>query len=85
MTDRQHGQLHAPAIEESITGHYQRIGSLAHEACIGGIDLADGSGIEHLNLQPQCGGSRPHISRRGLGGRSVGWIDENGHTRRPGR
>jgi hypothetical protein len=30
MTDRQHGQLHAPAIEKSITGHYQR---MSRQAC----------------------------------------------------
>ena len=54
---------------------------LAREGDEGCIDLADRRGIEdHLNLQPHSGGGFPHVPYRGLGGRSVGRIDEHGNT-----
>jgi hypothetical protein len=38
---RQHGKLNAPAVEEAVRADEKGIGSLAHEAHIGRIDLAN--------------------------------------------
>ena len=37
-------------------------------------------GVEHLDLQPDGARSRFHVPQRGLGIRSIGRIDEHGHT-----
>jgi hypothetical protein len=44
--------LDAPDGEERVAGDEQAIGPLAHEGYEGGIDLAAGAGIEHVDLQP---------------------------------
>ena len=46
----------------------------------GRIDLAAGAGVNDLDLQPHGAGGRFHVSQRGLGSRSIGRIDEHGHT-----
>ncbi len=77
---RQSGQLDTPAGEEGVAADEERVGPLAHKSCEGRIDLAAGAGVEDLDLQPHGAGSRFHVSQRGLGIRSIGRIDEHGHT-----
>ena len=73
-------QLDTPAGEKGVGADEERVGPLAHKRCEGRIDLAAGAGVEDLDLQPHGAGSRFHVSQRGLGSRSIGWIDEHGHT-----
>ena len=56
------------------------IGALARKAGKGRIDLADRTGVEDLDLQPNGGGGFLHLPQRGLGDRSIGRIDEHGNT-----
>ena len=80
MARRQSGQLDTPAVEEGVAADEERVGPLAHKRCEGRIDLAAGAGVEDLDLQPHGASSRFHVSQRGLGSRSIGRIDEHGHT-----
>jgi hypothetical protein len=54
--------LHAPAAEEGLAGDEQGIGPLALKRREGGIDLADGAGVENFDLQPS-GMRRSRMSR----------------------
>ena len=77
---RQLDQLDTPAGEEGVGADEEGVGPLAHKSCEGRIDLAAGAGVEDLDLQPDGARSRFHVSQRGLGIRSIGRIDEHGHT-----
>jgi hypothetical protein len=40
----------------------QGVGAVAHESDEGGLDLAPGAGLEHLNLQTHCTGGVRYVS-----------------------
>ena len=80
MARRQVGQLDTPAGEKGVAADEEGVGPLARKRCEGRIDLAAGAGVEDLDLQPHGARSRFHVSQRGLGSRSIGRIDEHGHT-----
>jgi hypothetical protein len=46
----QHGKLNTTAVEKSIACNEQSVGPLASEAGIGRVDLANGAGVEELDL-----------------------------------
>ena len=46
------------------------------------VNLANGAGIEDLDLEPESGSRRLHVFHRGLSTK-VSRIYEDGHTRRP--
>jgi hypothetical protein len=77
---RQGGKLDAPVVEKRVGGDEEDVGPLARKGCEGRLDLAAGAGVEDLDLQSDGAGSRFHVSHRGLGSNSVGWIDEHGNT-----
>ena len=72
--------MHAAAGEERVGSDEEGIGALARKGGKGRIDLADRRGVEDLDLQPDGGGGFLHVPQRGLGGRSIGRIDEHGNT-----
>src|SRR5258706_1748530 len=76
MARRQVDQLDTPAIEEAVAADENCVGPLAYKRCEGHIDLATGAGVEDLDLQSHGASSYFHISHRGVGSRSIGWIDE---------
>ena len=80
MARRQVGQLHAPALEEGVGANEQCVWALARNACEGRIDLAAGAGAEHLDLQPHVRAAASTSRKYIRCNRSVGRIDEHGHT-----
>jgi hypothetical protein len=60
---RKRGKLHVAAGEESVGGYEESIGSLVPKGGKGCIDLADRSGFEYLDLQPDSTGSFIHVPR----------------------
>src|SRR6478672_12848628 len=83
MARRQVDQLNTPAIEEAVAADEDGVGPLAHKSCEGRIDLAAGTDVEDLNLQPHGASCRFHVSHCGLP-KCSGRIDEHRHTRRRG-
>jgi hypothetical protein len=67
VTRREDGNLNAPSIEERIWGDEQGAGPLANKGSKGGINLVAIARFENLDLQPDCGGGRPHVLLRSLG------------------
>jgi hypothetical protein len=80
VTRRQVGKLHPPAVEEGVAANEEGVGPLAHKCCEGCVDLAAGSGVEHLDLQPHGASGELHVSQCALGIRGIGRIDEYGHA-----
>ena len=58
MACRRDGKLHAPSAEKQVRTDEEGIEALAHKACKGRINFANGAGIEDLNLHPEGGSSR---------------------------
>jgi hypothetical protein len=57
--------LDTPA--KGVAADQKRVGPLAHKRCEGRFDLAAVAGVEDLDLQPDGGSSRFHISQGVLG------------------
>jgi hypothetical protein len=55
MACRRDGKLHAPGVEKRVGGDEDGIEALAHKTCKGCIDLANGAGMEDLDLHPRAG------------------------------
>ena len=72
--------MHAAAGEECVGSDEEGIGALARKGGKGRIDLAARAGVEDMDLQPDGAGSFLHVPQCGLGGRSIGRIDEHGNT-----
>jgi len=72
--------LYTAAAEESVGSDEEGIGALARKGGKGRVDLVAAAGIEYLDLQPYGAGSFLHVPRCGLGGRSLGRVDEQGNT-----
>ncbi len=68
------------ADEEPVGGYEESIGSLARKGGKGRIDLADRSGFEYLDLQPDSAGSFVNIPQCGLGVLSIGRIDQHSNA-----
>src|SRR5262249_10576487 len=77
---RQLRYLDTPRVEEGAGADDEGVGLLVPNNFEGGIDLAAGIGVEHLDLQSHGASRRLHVSQRDLGQRSKGWIDQHGHT-----
>src|SRR5262249_46309372 len=77
-------QLGTPAIEKDVDVDENGVGPLAHKSGEGRIDLADGAGVEDLDLQAHSAAGRLHVSQRGLRSRTAGRIDEHDDTGRSG-
>src|SRR6202040_4401722 len=58
---RQGGKLAAAAGEESVGSDEESIGALARDGGKGRIDLADRTGVEDLDLQPDGWGGLLHL------------------------
>src|SRR5215510_15960527 len=80
MSRRHVGKLNPPAVEKRILADEKSVGSLPHEGCEGSIDFQVCAGFEDLHLQPHGAGSGFRRAQSGLYVRSIGWIDEHGHT-----
>jgi hypothetical protein len=78
------GKMHASAAEKGIGADEEGIDSLAREACIHGIDLANGACTEELNLQAENRSGCLHVLHRGFGGRLAARVDKNGDAGRLG-
>src|SRR6516225_3847696 len=77
---RQLRHLDTPRVEEGAGADDESVGLLAPNNFEGGIDLAAGIRVEHLDLQSHGPSRRLHVSQRDLGQRSKGWVDQHGHT-----
>src|SRR5262249_48206176 len=84
MAHRQIDQLYAPATEKRIAADEKRIMPLAHDCRESRIDLWASAGIENMDLHPDRAGSRFRLSRRGIGSRRIGRIDEQDDAGRSG-
>src|SRR6516162_10386704 len=73
-------KLHTAAAEESVGTHEESIGTLACEQGERTIDLADGRGLEHLDLQSDDWGRFVEVPQCVLGSRRIGRIDEHGNA-----
>ena len=60
---RQLGQLSTSVDEERGGPNEECVGSFAHERGERGLDLADGAGVENLDLQPHGTSSRCYVSQ----------------------
>jgi hypothetical protein len=65
MARSQIDQLDTSAVEKGVATDEERIGPLPRKICEGRIDLADGAGVENLDLQPYGASSRFHASPAG--------------------
>jgi hypothetical protein len=63
---RQGGKLHAAVEKECVASDEEGIRVLVRKGCKGRIDLADCTGIEDLDLQPDGVGGFLHLLQRGL-------------------
>ncbi len=70
--------MDAPARKEHVASDVQGFGAVAHERGEGRLDLAPGAGLEDLNLQSHCTGGVRYVSKRALGSRDIGRIDQHG-------
>src|SRR5215813_2458612 len=77
---RQLRHLDTPRVEEGAGADDEGVGLLAPNNFEGGIDLAAGICVEHLDLQSHGASRRLHVSQRDLGQRSKGRVDQHGHT-----
>src|SRR5262249_61220742 len=59
---RERRKLDTSADEERVAGDEQGVGPVAHEDGEGCLDLADGAGVEELNLKADGTGRFRHIS-----------------------
>jgi hypothetical protein len=86
MVGRQRDNLIDPGIEERFICEKQGANSLLDKVSEGGVEFTCGARIERAQLQPQHLHRPLQVSRLGLGGKAVGWIDGNaGHSvTRPG-
>jgi hypothetical protein len=69
---------------EGVGADDEGVRSVARKRRKRGIDLADGAGVEDVDLQPHGASRRFHASQCRLGSRSIVRIDEHGHPRRTG-
>jgi hypothetical protein len=74
------GQLDAPVEQEGADTDEERIGSLVGKSSERRIDLADGAGVENLNLHPHRWGRSIQASQRRLSSRRTDRIDEHVNT-----
>jgi hypothetical protein len=72
--------LDAAAEEECVASDEEGVGALARNGGKSRIDLAARAGIEDVDLQPEGAGRFLSLPQCGLGGRSIGRIDEHGNT-----
>ena len=61
---RQGGKLHSAADEESVASDEEGIGALARKGGKGRVDLADRTGVEDLDLQPEGGRGFLYLPQR---------------------
>ena len=80
ITRRRRRKLHAPAGEESIGGDQQRIGLAAQHGDERYLDLATGTGVEELDLQPDCARSLRQVPLRGLITGGIARVDQRGNA-----
>src|SRR5215471_9064064 len=65
---RQGGKLHSAADEKCVASDEEGIGMLARKSSKGRMDLADRTGVEDLDLQPEGGRRFLYLTQRGFGG-----------------
>src|SRR5215475_9100321 len=81
MAFRQRGKLFAPCVEESVTGHRERISSMLEQGCEGIIDIALVACSQDMELQTERLGDS--LVRLDIDSR-VGRIDEKRQVGRLG-
>jgi hypothetical protein len=72
--------LNAAVIEEPIAFDEEGVAPFARNSRKGGIDLAASAGIDNVDLQPEDARGVRHLFQCGLGGPSIGRIDQHGNA-----
>ena len=73
--------LRAPAGKERVGTYQYGASAPENESRERGVDLADGSGVEDLDIEAQCGSGLGRVSHRRLRVRRVGRINQHGDAR----
>ena len=76
--------MHAAVKEERVAADEKGIGALVGKGGKRRIDLADGGGVEDLDLQPDGGSRFLHVAQCGFGVCGIGRVDQHGNSDRLG-
>jgi Phage integrase family len=76
MTESERGELFAPTDEEYIGADHERTGLYLGQGGEGGVEVAFGARVQHMDLEPELAGGRLRVSQQGFRKRAIGRVDE---------
>jgi hypothetical protein len=84
MAHGQCGKLFTLAVEEWIASYYEPVHPQLGQPCGDGIEIASGTRIQHMKLEPELASCGLQVSRYGLGVGNGGRVHEQCDNRRGG-